>query len=112
MEKEFGRIAHDGERHPLNEDNTELYTHRADIVDALGSLATRDHLFFRIGDTVGYYMWAHHPDYNGIREQLPGTDARQDLNRKQVDPTDNKKYEQHLLADLNNTESIPEEWLN
>jgi hypothetical protein len=113
---DFGRINMDGEDIYLTPDNVEVYNHNPKLVDALGSLATRDHIFFVWPDkenpekNKGAYIWAHHPSYQELATKAVENDAPVHLKLRKVGDTDNASFMRHQMSDLQDT--FPEDWLD
>lgn len=90
-------------------DNTEVYTHNPKIVDALGSLATRDHVFCRFSETSGVYVWRHHPSFEEIVRRALEEGVATHVNLRHVAECDQAAFDRAAYSDLDG--GVPEEWL-
>lgn len=101
-ERVFGEVPVGDEIVELRGENVTLYRH-------LGNYAVFDHMFVRIGEDSGAYLWRTHTQFHEFATLAVDHDALLVLNIPEVSPADEKAYMGHNLSDLEDT--IPEGWL-
>lgn len=109
-EKEsFARLNYGDEHIDATEDNTEVYSHNPKIIDALGSLASRDHVFIHLNETSGAYVWRHNPFYEDLVRLALEHEVPVMANLRKVAECDQQAFERSLLADIG--DGIPDDWV-
>lgn len=99
----FAYVNAGGERHEANAENTSVYQH-------LGNLALYDNVFVQISDKSGIYIWKHNDGYEDIATSAVEHGATLHLNLREVSEIDLKAYDKFVLADLEKSQGIPENW--
>lgn len=93
----------DGEMHEVNQDNATVYNH-------LGRLAIFDHVFVTLSENSGVYVWKHNPAYEALAARAVENACILHLNLQEVSEVDMKAYMRHVTADLESSDTIPENW--
>ena len=104
MSKQFGNLNVNGEDLPLSRDNVTLYKH-------LGAHAVYDHLFITVGEDKGLYVWNYHSQYQELAARAVKAEAVLHLNITEPSRCDVEALLDHTTADLHNTDTFPEQWL-
>lgn len=99
----FATLNVEGKQYEVTRENATLYRH-------LGSTAL-DHLFVSIGENAGIYVWENNPNYEAISTAAVENECMLVLNIKEPADMDIKAYVKHNKKDLEDTVTVPEEWL-
>lgn len=106
IDKPFAEISIGGENCPVTRDNLAVYRH-------IGKNAMYDHCYVRKPDgSGGGYIWNDHPGFEKYVELAQEHEARIFLNIPEPSDLDIKYYIKNALFDLENTTTLPPEWLD
>jgi hypothetical protein len=104
MEKEgFARITINGEAHEVHQGNASVFRH-------LGNAALYDHVFIVVNENDGAYIWRHNEAHEELEALASQNGCPLHLNLPEASDLDKTNYEKHVLADLSNTDGVPEGW--
>jgi hypothetical protein len=101
MSESFGHFNIEGKRHEMDERNTSIYMH-------MGELAVFDHLFTKISENSGAYIWRHSSVFEDLLELAVERGCAMHVNLREVSKQDERVYMEQALGDLGDT--IPEGW--
>jgi len=102
---EFGALNINGERYEVNTDNTALYRH-------LGRFAIYDHVFVRLPENRGAYVWNSMNGYDDLATAAVHNGCELHLNLKEASELDINNFTKYSMADLDRLDHFPEEWLD
>lgn len=105
----FAEINFDGEIVGATRDNTVVYTH-------LGKSALYDHVFINHPNgEVGAYVWAQSPPENDNFVKLLDAARKHEcimhVNLQQPSEQDRKAFIKSITRDVENFNSVPEDWV-
>ena len=76
----------------------------------LGRYALYDHIFVALSENSGAYVWRHMQGFDELATAAIENQCQIHQNIPKVSKRDAESYDNHVLADLRNTDTIPEGW--
>lgn len=99
----FARIITSQGELELTPENTALYIH-------IGRYALFNHLFIKVDEQSGFYLWCHENGYDELSESGVEAEIPLHVNLQQVNPNDEAQYMKEATHDLYASDSFPESW--